>query len=366
MSAAEPLLVPREPEPGLAQKLVRMLGWACAAVAVGWMLSHLGFLLTPVALALLATYCLSPLVNLLENRRVPRWAAVLLCFTVLLTAVVGLGLAVWPSLEAWLQESPRPGEKSVFEVQLAQRLDAWEAAGRSMYPQLDWKAIFDQARDVLEAQRRGLMETLPALALEALSSLGTPVLAAVIAFFLLLDGAGFLRAVVSLVPNRYFETVLLLVHRVDGQIAAYLRGAASESALVALLLSTLLWLAGMPNALLFGCLYGVLNVIPLLGPLLGASAGLLFALIEPSAPPLGVLAACYGVTYAVDAAVINPLAVGRSLNLHPLVLILGVTIGGGLGGILGMLVSVPAIAVGRAILTTLMDAHRHGRLRRVG
>jgi predicted PurR-regulated permease PerM len=68
----------------------------------------------------------------------------------------------------------------------------------------------------------------------------------------------------------------------------------------------------------------------------------------------------------VDAAVINPLAVGRSLNLHPLVLILGVTIGGGLGGILGMLVSVPAIAVGRAILTTLMDAHRHGRLRRVG
>ncbi len=359
-------LLPPEPAPTVAQQGGRWaVGLALLAVAVGGVWS-LRFLVTPVVLAFLIRYCLQPLVHRLEDRGVPRGVAVGLCFGGMLAAVVGLVLAVWPGLEAWLHEAPRAGERSIFEVQLAARLDAWEAAGRQAYPNVDWRALVERLNALLEAQRRQLMETLPALALAALSQVGTLVLAPLIAFFLLLEGLAMHRAAVRWVPNRWFETVVLTLHRVDRQIASYLRGAAAESALVAVLLGGALWTLGMPSALLFACLYGVLNVIPLVGPILGASAGLVYALVAPGAPGLGVLALTYGAVYAVDALLINPVVVGRSLNLHPLTIILGISIGGGLAGILGMLVAIPTIAVAKAVAATLLEAHRRGQLRRVG
>jgi len=351
---SDPRLLPREVPPTLGHQVVRAVSAGLAVLgllAVVWALS---FLLAPVTLAFLGYYVLRPLVNVLESRGLPRQAAVLVCFGGAVAVVIAVGVVVWPSLDSWLQ-MPVAEDGQRFERQLSDRLGAWESAGQHAYPKIQWHSLFDSLRAVLDAQRRELMETLPTMAMSVLQRSGTFLLAPIITLFLLLDGALMRQRLVSLVPNRYFETVLVLLHRVDRQIAAYLKGAASESALVAVLLSILLGMVGMPHALLFGCLYGVLNVIPLLGPVLGAGSGLLYALMDPSAPPLALLMACYAGTYVLDAGLINPLVVGKSLNLHPLALILGVSIGGAWGGILGMLASVPAIAVARAVLGTLHE-----------
>jgi predicted PurR-regulated permease PerM len=353
-------LIPREHPLTLGQQVVRTLVFALVAVAAGAVVWALSFLMAPLVLAVLGYYVLRPLVNLLESRGLARSAAVFVCFGAGLALVAVMGVVLWPSLNSWLQQTPsEEGTRSVFEVQLANRLEIWEQAGSKAYPKLQWHTLFGRLRTVLEAQRRELMETLPQMALAALSNAGTFLLAPIISLFLLLDGAAMRQRVMGFVPNRYFETVLVLLHRVDRQIAAYLKGAASESALVAVLLSTLLWLAGMPHAVLFGCLYGALNVIPLLGPVLGAGSGLLYAILDPTAPPMALLMACYAGTYVLDAGLINPLVVGKSLDMHPLTLILGVSIGGALGGILGMLASVPVIAVSKAILGTVAEAFRN-------
>jgi len=123
---------------------------------------------------------------------------------------------------------------------------------------------------------------------------------------------------------------------------------------------------GMPSALLFACIYGVANVIPLVGPVMGAGAGLLYALMDPSAPSLGVLAVGYLGVYVIDAMLINPMVVGKNLNLHPLTIIVGISIGGSLAGILGMLVSIPFIAIGKAIINTVWDAVRRQQAHRRG
>ncbi len=362
MSSA-PALVPRPTPLTLAQKVVGGLVFAlvvAAVLGVGWLLR---FLVTPLALAILGFYCLAPVVNALENRGLPRWGAVLLCFGTLAAILVALGAAIWPSLRDWLAMQPDPvGTPSAFEVQLAKRLEDWEAAGRRAYPKLDWTAMMLKVHTFLDEQRKGLTETMPRVAISLASNAGTFVLAPIITLFLLIDGARMHRAVLSLLPNRHFETALLLLHRVDRQIAGYLRGAASECALVTLLLAAALWVAGMPNPLLFAALYGVLNVIPLLGPVLGTSAALLYSLMDPTSPPPAVLLACFGSVYVVDAMFINPLVIGKNLNLHPLTIILGVSIGGALGDVLGMLASIPLIAISKAIILTVWDAYRRGQL----
>ncbi len=345
-----------------AQVLSRTL-LVIVAVGLGVALWQLvGFLLTPVVIAFLLSYCLGPLVNLGEDRGLPRWAAVLLVFGLGFALVAGLVAGAWPSLAEWLREPPSADETNVFASRLSERMLGWERDLQAAFPRVDWHAQFAKAHGAIESQRKELMETLPALALAALTNAGTFILAPIIALFILLEGAAMQKAVVALVPNRYFETVLVLLHRVDRQIAGYLRGTASESALVALLMSLVLWIAGMPKAWAFGLLYGVTNVIPMLGPVLGAGAGLLFSLVEPTAPSMSVLVACYGVVYLLDAMFINPLVVGKSLNLHPLAIILGISVGGHVAGILGMLVSIPLIAIGKAVFVTVAEGVRLWRL----
>jgi predicted PurR-regulated permease PerM len=313
----------------------------------------LRFLLLPVTFALLLTSILGPLVDLLENRGLSRKGAVSVVFGGLLGALGASALAVWPSLESWLRERPTTGERSVFEVQLEHRLDGWQASLASTYHQVDWVAVFGKLREVLQHQRQSLVEGLPAMALEVVSHSGAVVLALIITAFVLLDGWAMKK------PNRHFENVLVMLDRVDRQIASYLVGTASESAIVTLMLAVPLWLLGMPNAFLFALIFGVANVIPFAGPFIGAAAGMLFSLLDPNAPSMGALAVVYLVVHFIDAGVINPLVMGKSLDMHPLTVIVGIAIGGSLGGVLGMLVIIPLLAVTKAIVSTVADGVRN-------
>jgi predicted PurR-regulated permease PerM len=351
-------LVPVSVPSTLGERTLRGLLLLSAIAVCGVLVWELSFLLGPVAFALIGFYVMAPAVNFLELRGLPRWAAVSVCFAVMLLLVVGIAFAVWPALESWLRQAPTPGQQSVFERRLGDRLDAFERDAAAMWPRFDWHHTFGHVREFLDREGRRLTEDFPELVSRALSHAGTYLLAPVITFFLLLQGAEMNRWLLARVPNRYFELVLVLRHRVDRQIAAYLRGAASESVAVALLLTLLLAVVGMPHALLFGALYGLLNVVPIVGPLIGASAGLLYALMDPSAPGLAALAICYAATYGLDAMFINPFLVGKNLQLHPLTVLVGVSIGGTLAGILGMLVVVPLIAIAKAVGVTVVEAVR--------
>ena len=352
-------LIPPLKHPTLGEKVVNAVVLALAAGAllcVAWLLR---FMVLPLVFALLATYVLGPVVDRLENRGLSRMTAVMLCGGVIVLALVALGFGVWPSLESWLQEKPQSGEQSAFQLQLEKRLGEWQGALTSRYPNVDWGKAFGKLTHVLDDQQRSLVEGLPAMALGVLSHAGSVGLAVIIAFFVLLDGAAMKRAVLRRVPNRHFEYAMLMLDRVDRQISSYLIGTAVENLLVAVLMSLALWALGMPNALVFGILFGVANVIPFAGPFIGAAAGMLFSLLDPSAPSLGVLAVAYFVVHMVDAMLINPMVMGKSLDMHPLTVIVGIFVGGTLGGVLGMLAIIPLIAVVRAIVVTVAEGVRN-------
>jgi predicted PurR-regulated permease PerM len=355
-------LIPRpvpEPVAERAYRLVRGLGLLALAALVVWKLS---FLVVPLLGAWLIVYLLQPIVDLLQDRGVRRRTAVGFCAVLLALVLAGSLAATLPWLARWLEEVPSAGERSVFEVQLEARLGEWEQWGRARYPNLNWTTLAGQARHVLEAERRGLMEKLPLMAVAFVSRLGLYALAPVIGIFLLLDGPRLYRSAMSWVPNRYFEIVLLLVYRVDRKIAGYLRGIAAQAAILTVVMALALTAVRMPAAPVFALIFAVLNVIPILGPLLGASAGLLYAMVEPQAPSLILLVAIYSVVHAVDAAILQPLVVGRSLDLHPVAIVIALAVGGTLGGMLGMLVSVPLLAIAKAVAVTLVEARRQGRL----
>jgi predicted PurR-regulated permease PerM len=161
-------------------------------------------------------------------------------------------------------------------------------------------------------------------------------------FFLLKDGRTFKKDIIKIVPNKYFETVLCLLYETNKQVGNYVRGQIIDCAIVAILSIIGLSLIGLKYAIIIGIVCGITNIIPYLGPILGMIPGIFVSLIEHHDPIMAVKVAVVLIAVQlVDNAVVSPIAVGKSVDLHPIAVIASVTVGGALLGIWGMLFAVP-------------------------
>lgn len=183
--------------------------------------------------------------------------------------------------------------------------------------------------------------------------------------FLLIDDGKIKHFFIDLVPNRYFEMVLTTIDNVDKAIGQYLRGTLMECSLVALTFFVgLLFIGFSPKAAtLIGIIAGIANAIPFLGPFIGLVVGVIYSMvvenIEPLVPYLNADNLIIGVIIVVlvvqllDNALFAPVVLGKAVDLHPLVVILGVTGGSVIFGFTGMLFAVPTIVVLKEIISTI-------------
>lgn len=182
--------------------------------------------------------------------------------------------------------------------------------------------------------------------------------------FLLIDDGKIKKSFVRLVPNPYFEMVLTTFDNVDKAIGNYLRGTLMECLLVGISFTLGLLIIGFDPkaATLIGIIAGLANAIPFLGPGIGLIVGLIYSMVIESVNPIipgitinNLAVAVFVVVLivqALDNALFAPVVLGKAVNLHPLVVILGVTGGSIIFGFLGMLFAVPFIVILKVILTT--------------
>jgi putative permease len=151
---------------------------------------------------------------------------------------------------------------------------------------------------------------------------------------------------IELVPNGYFEMTLNVMHSINNSIGGYIRGQLLAVTVVALMSVTGLSIIGMNYALPVGVVAGLANMIPYLGPLIG--------IIMASAVALATLGGTSMVTQVVllflfiqiiDNVLVQPMVVAKSVDLHPLMVMVVVMIGSDLWGMVGMLVAVPVTGI---------------------
>lgn len=225
-------------------------------------------------------------------------------------------------------------------------------------------AEFDVAEELnrrVKAWSTDLLQRTPALVGTVLSGATLFVIVPIVAFFFLSEGRTIKRAVIELVPNRYFEMVLSLLYRIDQQLGGYVRGLVLSVVIVSLLSILGLRAIGLRDYLVVGTLAGVSNVIPYVGPIIGIAAGLLAALLQYGSLGWGVVlpvAAVFFVVQIVDNVFVQPLVVAKSVNLHPLIVIFVVLVGSHLFGPIGMLLAVPFTAVTKVSANTIYHGLR--------
>lgn len=205
---------------------------------------------------------------------------------------------------------------------------------------------------------------------DLLQGLSLWILTPLILIFLLLDNGQIQHFFMRMVPNRYFEMALIVIDELDDAIGRYLRGTILECALVGISMVIGLLLLGVPLGVSFaiGFISGFINAVPFLGPMIGCVIGLAYSLIaeniHPLIPGIGpqdlavAVIALVVIVHLLDNAIFQPFVLGNAVNLHPLVVIIGIIGGSVLAGVLGMLLAIPTLVILRTCIQTLVKELR--------
>lgn len=148
-----------------------------------------------------------------------------------------------------------------------------------------------------------------------------------------------------IMPDRYANTINNTLNEVDNVISLFIRGAMLDAVFVAILSSIGLSILGLEFSVFIGVFAGICNVIPYFGPVLGMVPAFIIGWLTEDFMQ-GLLAiVILLVVQQIDSNIIYPKVVGSSTGLHPLAVLLSVSIFGYFGGILGMLLAVPTAGV---------------------
>jgi predicted PurR-regulated permease PerM len=291
--------------------------------------------------AIFFAYLMSPLVNRLETVLRSRVAAIAVIYALLLVLVVVFFVLVGPKVT---REGARLGQSlptlltQLSSGQIAQQLGAEHGWNKKSIDLAQSFLLSRSAQITQLAQRIGLRVA------DVFKQAWLFFVVPLLSIFFLKDGRSFSDFLLSTVQSRpqreFLENVL---NDLNQMLAHFIRAQLTLAALTLVMYSTVLGIMGVPYALVLGTLGGVLEFIPVVGPLAAALAIVGVALLMSYQHWL-ILIVFLGIWRLIQDYVSSPRIMGESMELHPLAAIFGVMAGGEVAGILGIYLSIPVMA----------------------
>ncbi|MCX4576335.1 AI-2E family transporter [Streptomyces sp. NBC_01571] len=340
----------------LSEGVRRLAAW-CAVIllvaGVAWvgirLCEELRTAVVPVLLALLGTALLRPLYRRLVHMRVHRsLAAGLTCVAV----VVVVGGAVYIVVAALIDT----GDQILASLKQAARSVAehFGAPGTSL--------------DDLTSHSRELLTKFGGTAASNVisgvsvvgESIAVALLALLLVFFFLRDSHRATGLVRSLAPHGTADILEAMARRAFGAVEGFMRGTTLIALIDALCITVGLLILGVPGAVGLGALVFVGAYIPYLGAFISGAVAVLVALADRG---LVIALWALGVVLAVqvlEGHVLQPMIQSRTVQMHPAVVLLAITAGASVAGILGMLFSVPLTAAAFGVISELRERYSSG------
>ena len=323
-----------------------------AVAALLWIVYKLTAVILLIVLSIFFAYLVAPIVDLVQRpfriggreRMMPRGLAIGIVYVVLF---VGIGLSVYflaPQLGAQFPE---------FKKQATAYYKTITSASDRLNQYFKQQRMPEGVVDAINNTALGLIEKGGVLASAAFEHmLGLIIfipwliLIPILGFFFLKDADAFRRSVLSMLPrgrlrwrgDEFFQDV-------NSTLAAYIRAQLTACVLVGVVCSVGFALIGLPSPLVLGLIAGILEFVPLVGPVTVAVLAAVLALLHSGYGATVVVLIFLGVLRIVEDYVIYPKIIGTGIHLHPLAVILAILAGAELAGIAGIFLAIPVIAV---------------------
>ncbi len=210
---------------------------------------------------------------------------------------------------------------------------------------IDLSNKFGQAAQQLSAQGTDLLNNAITILSETATILLDFALVLIISFYLVDDGGTMIRRAIELVPSNGREQAYFFVTSLDGVLGGYIRGQITLSILAGILGGGGAELLGVPYPLLIGLMTALLELVPVIGPMVGAIPAVIIALFFTPVPTAVILLVWFIVFQQIVTNLIGPRIMGMAVGISPIEAILAVLVGYPVGGLLGAFLAVPVVGV---------------------
>ncbi|WP_215191902.1 AI-2E family transporter [Exiguobacterium sp. s7] len=175
--------------------------------------------------------------------------------------------------------------------------------------------------------------------------------------YMLLDGKRLPDSIVKLLPSSYEKETRNILHDMHTTVKNYVHAQLIVAFFVGITSLIGLWIIGLDYAILLALFMMVTNIIPYVGPFLGAAPAVVVAFIQDPIKVLWVIVVII-IVQQIESNVISPLIQGKSLKVHPLTIIIVLLVAGNLAGIIGMLIAVPFYAVAKVVVQNIVRIYK--------
>jgi predicted PurR-regulated permease PerM len=307
---------------------------------------------TPLLLGGILYYITEPIQRFLEKRKFPRWASILTIIIALIGALGGFVSLIGPSIAEQMNHLVKSTPYLASEI-----------TDMADYIQDNRGSFPDQVNEFIDKMANSIQKYAVMTSVFLVQLIQTIVSWAFILIlvpfffiFMLKDHEKFAPSMYKLFSGNRREWIKKTLSDIDDVLRSYIQG----QLLISLLLATMMYIGyliiGLDYALLLVVFAFFMNVIPFIGPWIAFVPALIIGFLQDPKLAIWVCVVTL-VAQQIDSNLITPNVMGKSLDIHPLTVITIILAAGNIAGFLGILLGVPAYAVGKVIVKNIYE-HR--------
>lgn len=341
---------------------LKILLWIAALILFLYLVYLLTEILIMFALAILLALIFAPFVSLLEGRGSNRLSSTLIVFAV-------FGFVTYLSLSVIIPKLIYQMNQLVGLLQgfsLAEEIHSVETVMLHYLPFFEPGSISARIESFITSLLMNAAEGITSLLSSVVSVIAVLVIVPFITFFLLKDHRKILQGVLQALPNKYFEMSYYILKKVTLRLGLFVRAWIFDATFVGVMIGFGFYFVGIPNALPLGVIAGLGHLIPYFGPVIGGVPAIIVSIVQYgdlSQVPLIVFIVL--LTYTLDNGFVQPYVFGKSVDMHPIAIILLIISGGILFGLIGMLLAVPVATVVKTFAKEIFFAKKNYKIARV-
>jgi predicted PurR-regulated permease PerM len=320
----------------------KLLIWIAGTIILLYLVYLLTEIIIILALSILLAFIFAPFISSLEERGFNRLTSTFLVFGI-------FGLIIYLSLSVIIPKLIFQMNQLVGALQgfsFDEEIKALEVTVLRYLPFLEPGSLTTRIESFFSSQLTLAINSISEVLSSIVSVIAVLVIVPFITFFLLKDYRRILQGIMHTIPNKYFEISYYVLKKVTLQLGLFVRAWIFDATFVGVMIGFGFYFIGVPNALPLGLIAGLGHLIPYFGPVIGGIPAIIVSIVQYgdlSQVPLILLVVL--ITYTFDNGFIQPYVFGKSVDMHPIAIILLIISGGTLFSLLGMLLAVPVATV---------------------
>lgn len=344
------------------KKARRVLIWILGIFLFFYLVYLLADIILIVAISILLSFIFAPIVTAFESRGFNRLTSTLITFGAF-GFIFYLGLSVViPKFIIQMNHLIAALEGFNF----AEELKTIEAAVLNYLPFLSQGDITKRLEELFSSQLVNSFENFTELVSSIVSVVAVIIIVPFVTFFLLKDSRRILQGMLNLMPNSHFEMSYWVLKKVSLQLGLFVRAWIFDASFVGVMIGFGFYLIGIQNAMPLGVIAGLGHLIPYFGPIIGGLPAAIISIVQyGDLSQVPIIIFIVAITYAFDNGFVQPYVFGKSVDMHPIMIILLIISGGILFGLMGMLLAIPVATVIKTFAKEIYFATKNYKIARI-